>query len=308
MRHPRPEFSAMQQPFSPKKSNVPNSRLSSQPANKDDVPLADVFHLQMELAQLHLLHRPALSVQAQWEECAKSSYEHRFNILHERHTELKEVVAQQQRLVNQLALVHWSQGRSGVQIADKVQLLSHSISDLCNFLVVEGKYTRILEIFESWFAQALRVRSQRESNGRKPGGDLDFIQSIGDGWKAEAMVLERELTYSARDLQSFGEVQSTSSLGRILSLYRKLMIGLLEELDLIQWIENGIMTQETSCIESTVHNLASNVTEDISSMDPDESSLLIQKVKLGREENGHVGHEMSAFLHGPTPAASAALL
>ena len=267
IKDPKPAFLAMQQRFGSKRSNLPNlSTLSSQPANKDEIPSADVSHLQMELAQLHLLHRYALSVQAQWEESAKRSYARRFNTLHERHTELKEVSHQQQMLVNQLALVQWSHGRSGVQIADKVQLLSHNISDIRDLLLPEGKYTRILEVFESWSVQALRVRGQRESIGRKLGRDLDVIEGIGDGWKAEAMVLERELTYSARDLRSFGEVQSTSSLARILSLYRKLTDGLLEELDLIQSIENEIMSQETSWIERTIHNLASHVTEEISSM------------------------------------------
>lgn len=82
------------------------------------------------------------------------------------------------------------------------------------------------------------------------------------------MVLERELTYSARDLDSFGEVQETSSLCRILSMYRNLLFGLLEELDIIQWIENEIMTQDTLWIESTIHNLASKVSDDIYSTAP----------------------------------------
>ena len=274
MKYPRPAFSSMQQHVNPKKNSPTNlSTLSSQPASKDEIPSADVFHLQMELTQLHLLHRSAFSVEVQWEESAKRSYEHRFNALYERHTELKEIAQQQQTLINQLALVQWSQGRSGAQIADKVQLLSHNISDICNLLISEGKLTRILETFESWFSQALRVRSQRESTVPKNVRDSDLIEGIGDGWKAEAMVLERELTYSARDLESFGEVQSTSSLGRILSLYRKLMVGLLEELDLIQSIENGIMTQETSCIESAIHNIASNATENTSSMDADQQII-----------------------------------
>lgn len=278
LKYSRPAFSSMQQHLNPKKSSLTNlSSLSSQPANKDEIPSADVFHLQMDLAQLHLLHRTAFSVQAQWEESAERSYEHRFNALYERHTELKEIAHQQQTLINQLALVQWSQGKSSAQIAEKVQLLSHNISDVCNLLVSEGKYTSILEIFESWFGQALRLRGQRESIGRRFGIDLDLIEGIGDGWKAEAMVLERELTYSARDLESFGEVQSTSGLGRILLLYRKLMVGLLEELDLIQSIENGIMTQETAGMESTIHNLESNVTEDINPMDPDRKAIYYYK-------------------------------
>ncbi|KAF6230318.1 hypothetical protein HO133_004658 [Letharia lupina] len=270
IKHPRPAFSAMQQHFSPKKNRQPDPPiLSSQPASKDEIPSAEVLDLQMEMAQLHLLHRSALSVQVQWEKSAKRSFEHRFSALYEQHTELKEVAHQQQSLINQSSLVQWSQGRSGVQIAEKAQLLSHNLSEICNLLDSEGKYTHILNIFESWFAQALRVRGQRESNGRKTGRDFDFIEGIGDGWKAEAMVLERELTYSARDLESFGEVQSPSNLCRILSMYRKLIIGLLEELDLIQWIENEVMNRETSWVESAIRNLASNVSEDIGSMGPD---------------------------------------
>ncbi|CAF9912563.1 hypothetical protein IMSHALPRED_000349 [Imshaugia aleurites] len=269
MKYPRPAFSAMQQHFSPKKSIQPDhSILSSQPVSKDEVPSADIFHLQMELAQLHLLHCCVLSVQVQWKKSAKGSFEHRFNALFERHTELKEVAHQQQTLMNQLSLVRWSQGRSAVQIAEKVQLLSHNVSDICNLLDSEGKYSHIIGIFESWFAQALRVRGQRESRGEIFYGDLDFIEGIGDGWKAEAMVLERELTYSARDLESFGEVQNTSSLCRTLFVYKKLVVGLLDELDLIQWIENEIMTQETSWIEKTIHELASNVSEDVGSGGP----------------------------------------
>ena len=261
----RPAFSAMQQHFTPKKNTQPDPTTL---ASKDEIPSADIFHLQMELAQLHLLHRSSLFVQEQWEKSAKVSFEHRFSALYERHTELREVAHQQQTLINQLSLVEWSQGRSGAQIAEKVQLLSHNVSETRNILDSEGRYTHILEIFESWFAQALRVRDRRENHGQVIGRDLDFIEGIGDGWKAEAMVLERELTYFARDLDSFGEVQETSSLCRIISMYRKLMVGLLEELDIIQWIENEIITQETLWIESTIHNLASNVSNDICSMAP----------------------------------------
>lgn len=270
MKHVRPAFPAMQQHFSPKKNIQLNpSTPSSQPTSEATSPSADIFHLQMELTQLHLLHRSMLSVQMQWEKSAKASFEHRFSALYERHIELKEIAHQQQTLINQLSLVHWSQGRSGAQIADKVQLLSHSVSDVCNLLDLEGKYTHILEVFESWFTQALRVRNQRDSVGRENGRDLDFIDGIGDGWKAEAMVLERELTYAARDLDSFGEISNTSSLCRILFTYKTLVVGLLEELDLIQWIENKIMSQESAWIESTIHKLASNVSKSIGIMGPD---------------------------------------
>ena len=274
MKRARPALSAMQQQFSPKKiTQLDPSVLSPQPTSKDTSPSDDIFHLQMELAQLHLLHRSVLSVQAQWEKSAKGSLEHQLRALYERHVELKEIAYQQQTLINQLSLVHWSQGRSGAQIAEKVQLLSHNVSDICNLLDLEGKYTHILEIFQSWFAQALRVRGHRESNGRETGRGMDLIDGIGDGWKAEAMVLERELAYSARDLESFGEVSKNSSLCRLLSMYRKLVHGLLEELDLIQWIENEIMSQETLWIQNTIHKLASTVSGNIGFMGPNRRAV-----------------------------------
>ena len=213
-KNPRPAFLAMQQHYSPKKSfqadscTLPSSE-SSLLTGKHEIPSADMLHLQMDLAQLHLLHRSVLSVQVQWEESARRSIGHQFSALYERHIELKEVAHQQLTLINQSSLVQWSQGRSGAQIAEKVQLLSHHVSETCNLLDSEGKYTHVLEIFNSWFAQALQVRGQRDTNGGTIRRDLDIIEGIGDGWKAEAMVLERELTYSARDFESFGDVSKS---------------------------------------------------------------------------------------------------
>ena len=268
MKNPRPALSGMQQHLNPKKTMQADSSTlsSSQPMCSDATPSGDILHLQMDLAQLHILHRSVFPVQVQWEKSARESLEHQFSALCERHIELKEVAHQQQTLMNQFSLVQWSQGRSGTQIAEKVQLLSHNVSDVCDLLDPDGKQSHILKVFESWFTQALRVRGQRESNSKSNGRDLDFVEGIGDGWKAEAMVLEREMTYSARDLEGFGEVSSISSLGRLLSTYKRLVSGLLEELDIIQWIENEIMAQEASWIERTIRNLASNVSGSIDSL------------------------------------------
>ena len=262
----KPAFSAMQQRFTPKKAKSRPTSPSTQPLGMDKIPSADIFHLQMELAQLHLLHRSAATVQKQWEGSARASLQQRFSALQERHVDLKDIAHQQQILINQLGLVSWSQGKTGTQIAEKLQLLSRNISDVGNLIDAEGKYTRILEIFESWFAQALDIREKRDVKATKTGKDLGFNEGLGDGWKAEAMVLERELTYCLRDLKGFGILHDVSSLGRILSLYSRLVVSMLEELDLIQWIENDIMVQETCWVERTIHNLASNVSEDIGSI------------------------------------------
>ncbi len=266
MNNQKPAFSAMQQHFTPKEAKSRPTSPSTQALGKEEIPSADIFHVQMELAQLHLLHRSAATVQKQWGRSAKDSFQQRFSALHEQHADLKDIAHQQQILINQLGLVNWSQGKTGTQIAEKIQLLSRNISDVGNLLDAEGKYTRILQIFESWFTQVLDVRGKREVKAANTGKDLGFNEGIGDGWKAEAMVLERELTYCLRDLKGFGTIHDASSLGRILSLYSKLVVSMLEELDIIQWIENEIMIQETCWVERTIHNLASNVSDDIGSI------------------------------------------
>ena len=266
MNNQKPAFSAMQQRFTPRKDKSRPTSPSTQPLGMDKISSADIFQVQIELAQLHLLHRSAATVQKQWEGSAKDSFQQRFNTLHERHIDLKDIAHQQQVLINQMGLVSWSQGKTSTQTAEKLQLLSRNISDVGNLIDAEGKYTRILEIFESWFTQALDIRGKREVKAAKTGKDLGFNEGLGDGWKAEAMVLERELTYCLRDLKGFGNLHDSSSLGRILSLYSRLVVSMLEELDVIQWIENEIMVQETRWVERTIHNLASNVSEDIGSI------------------------------------------
>lgn len=76
-------------------------------------------------------------------------------------------------------------------------------------------------------------------------------------------VLERELAYSSRDSKGFGDAHNGSSLSRVLASYTKLVAGLLEELDLVQWAENEIMVQEASWVANAIQNLASGVSDDV---------------------------------------------
>lgn len=261
----KPAFSAMQQHYSPKKRSIPVASADNMTPNAALEGGSDeTSELRVELTQLHMMHRTAASVQRQWEESAKKSFQTRFDDLCTRHVELKEIAHQQRTLLNQLALVEWCQGIPSAQVADKVQQVSRNMTDISSLLEPEGKYHRVLELFESWFARARQVESQRDGNtAATQRQDLAFIEGIGDGWKAEAMVLERELTYCLRELKGFGEIRAVSSLGRILSLHKTLVVNLLEELDVIQWIENEIMEHEGTWMEQTINKLSSNVSSNI---------------------------------------------
>ena len=261
----RPAFSAMQQHYSPSKKSLSVASVDNvKPTTTMEGDYDEFSDLSVELTQLHMLHRTAAGVQRQWEDSAKQLFQHRFDDLCMRHVELKEIAHQQRTLLNQLALVEWCQGIPSAHVAEKVQQVSRNIADIRALLEPDGKYVRVLEIFESWFARAQQILGLRDkdivSTQRQ---DLAFIDGIGDGWKAEAMVLERELTYCLRELKAFGEIRAVSSLGRILSLHKTLVLNLLEELDVVQWIENDIMEHEGLWMEQTINDLSSNVNSNI---------------------------------------------
>ncbi len=261
--HQRPAFSTLQQHFSPKKKSSPLASIESIRQGKVlELESSEIANLQVELSQLHMLHRSAASVQRQWEQSAKQSFQHRFEDLCVRHIELKEIAHQQRTLLNQIALVEWCQGTPSAQIAEKVQQISRNIADIQSLLEPDGKYSRVLEVFQSWFARAQQIQSSRESNIVLNGErGVTVIEGIGDGWKAEAMVLERELTYLLRELKAFGEIRATSSLGRILSLHKTLVSNLMEELDVIQWIENETLIYEGTLLEQTINKLSTSVSK-----------------------------------------------
>ena len=149
-------------------------------------------------------------------------------------------------------------------VAERVQTLSRIIGEVETMLDEGegGKFGRVIGVWERWLEQAEKVREGRKADGQGSKG-LVFIEGVGDGWKAEAMVLERELGYFLRDLGRFGEVRGDSSLGRLMRGWVALVKGLEEELDLLQWIEAEIMTEEEVWVEGIVGELGRGVTEGI---------------------------------------------
>lgn len=263
----KPAFSTMQQHFTPKKAPSPlESASSMNPQVGFELITGPLLQIQTELAQLHLMHRSAGTGQHDWENSAKRKYELRFIDLCAKNSEIKEIAHQQQACINQLALVEWCQGVPSVQVAERVQQLSRNLVDTYALLDSDGKFTRVLAVFHSWFTQAKRVQDSRNNGMAKSiSHDLAFLEGIGDGWKAEAMVLERELSYSSRELKALGDTRKESSLGRILILYKNLVQRLLDELDVIQWIESEIMGQETGWKAQMIDKLSSKIDHGIRS-------------------------------------------
>ncbi len=263
----RPAFSTLQQHFTPKKvTKAPTASFLGPPPGKQDgdntLP-GEISRLQMELAQLHLLHRDSIKIQAQWEKSAERSLQRRFESLSKQHVELKEIACESQALINQSTLVAWCQHLSDFEIAEKVQILSRCIVEISSILSFDSKISRIFRLFEAWSTRASWIQEIRRHSTKGEGQALEFIEGIGDDWKAEVDILNTKLSYLSRELKSLGEVRERSSISRVLVMLQSIVSNLTCGHDLIRRIEHEVMAQETVWVQEMVKNLGNNVANDI---------------------------------------------
>ena len=266
----RPAFSTLQQHFTPRKA--PKALTSSflVPPIKDteaEKASAEIAGLQAELARLHLLHRYSEEVQKAWNESAKHHLQLQFDEVSRLYDDIAELSGSQRRRHNYPALLDWSQGVSKVEFTERLQILSRSLTDLSNLLGLGSRYQRLMTTFERWFDCANLIVESRKTGD---DGSLDFIDEIGDGWKAEVTSMNQKMTTMSRELDRLGKPQGDSTLGRVVGLLRTASKRTLEELESIKTIESALMASEAEWI----HKEASRVVSEMN--DRNQSSTLSQ--------------------------------
>lgn len=255
----RAPLSTLQQHSSPpKKMKVPTTHLFLPATNNHggsyDLSSGDI-QIQTELIQLHLLLRSATEVQDRWERSAKLCLQSHFELVRQKHVELDHRIKSQQASKNHSALVAWCDAMSRLELAEKLQLLSHNAFETYNLLEPGGRFMRVLDSFERWFSRAHRIRKSRKMPSGSVGWGLEFIESIGDDWKLEMATLEMKLTSYSRELRNVVMPPADSNLGCFLLLFQSFVGNLLEELDVIRGIERDVMAEETRWIESAILKL-----------------------------------------------------
>lgn len=252
----RPPFSTLQRHFSPKKALTGSiAPVLAQPTTKyggsHELSTENV-QIQTELTQLHLLLDPAVEVQKQWERSAKTCLQSHFELLRERYIQLEGLVQSRRASVNHSALIAWCDELPIVKVAEKLQLLSHNVQEISALIESGGRYTRLLNTFELWFARACRIRDSHNRSLDTTRQDLEFIESIGDDWKIEVASLEVKLSSCSRELRAVGNSQGSSTLAHFLLSFQRAVTNLLDELGMIRGIESDLMAQETWEIEAMI--------------------------------------------------------
>lgn len=277
----RPGFTTLQQHFTPKKglkATTTSLLRSSLKQFGADVLSPEIISLQTELLQMHVLHRSACAVGSQWERSARLVFRQRFENLIGQYTGIstKEHVAQER--LNLLALAGWCQDYSNLQLAKKAQVLSQTIQDVQIMTDPGGKFTRVVAVFENWFEWSSRLLQSREEKELATGQEVEFIQDLGDGWKAEIAVLERKLTSTAREFGRLGSAREGSSLAFILTSLGKMITAMQDEIASIRIVETQILTQEQAWVARLLDDLTSDINSDLVSSEASIRKAVWQEV------------------------------
>lgn len=254
----RAPISTLQQHFSHQKMKLPATHLFLPATNKHggthDLSSGDI-QIQTELIQLHLLFQSATEVQHSWERSAKLCLQSHFELVRKKHVELDLRIKSQKASKNHSALVAWCNSMSRLELAEKLQLLSHNALDTSTLIEPGGRFMRVLDSFERWFSRAHRIKKSRNMLLGGMGWCLEFIESIGDDWKLEVATLEMKLASYSRELRNVVMPPADSNLACFLLSFQKFVVNLLEELDVIRSIECDVMAEETTWIKTAVLKL-----------------------------------------------------
>ncbi|CAK7230260.1 hypothetical protein SCUCBS95973_007514 [Sporothrix curviconia] len=189
--HHRPAFSTLQQHFSPAKNTAPKPRIATilaPPASPSKKPAnialsAETSRLQTTLLQLHLLHRDAAAVTAEWHASARQALAgERFAALVAEHAELAQMASKRAESMNAAALQAWAEdGSFDLTLEEKIQALDAVLAGIWSLAAagqdpVHGqdkntnknkgnaptsRYVQVVRRFERWAQQTADLVAAR---------------------------------------------------------------------------------------------------------------------------------------------------
>ncbi|KJZ78928.1 hypothetical protein HIM_01701 [Hirsutella minnesotensis 3608] len=272
----RPAFTTLQQHYSPAKTSGPKPLTSTflAPPSPSKLPAnvaatVETSKLQAELLQLHLLHRDAAPIEAQWRASAREQLGRRFDALH---GSRKELAARERAGVerdNLLALRRW--GEAGARgLEERVQLLADILSGIWALSEPGGRYGRTVRHFERWASRVREVEQARVSRERTDvtrNIDSLFIDRLDASWTDECASMARRLqgwrsqldsiddyTASPRSSSDDGSaepdaVRDSPNLERMLAGSRSLIEDMLVELDIMEDVQREAFAREDEWVQ-----------------------------------------------------------
>ncbi|KAI9823892.1 MAG: hypothetical protein M1832_002210 [Thelocarpon impressellum] len=268
----KPAFSTLQQHFTPRKMqrlrpDSQPSQFSGKQPGKESAPRESTL-LQIELLQLQMLSSSFGSNQDAWAQSVKDRCRRRFEDVACSQLELEIAEQGAQEKLNFYGLHEWDCADATVCLEDRARILGPLIMDLISLTTPQGQFANVQTEFESWVAWTTDIWSLGGRPGRtdEPPTELRMVEDLGDGWTAAVDALSRRLFTHKRGLDSVGDALHGTSLSAVIGSCRAMVVGLLEELDLMRAVRTDIVRCEKGRVDTMVGSIAAEVNDGVNGL------------------------------------------
>ncbi|KAF2435459.1 hypothetical protein EJ08DRAFT_338623 [Tothia fuscella] len=253
----KPAFSTLQQHFSPQKNTAPKPASSSLIHARSNVETTatlslDTQFLQARLLQLSIMHQQSGVTLHKWEDDARRKLHRKFDSVVAKCDSVQQMETRNRKLANVDALREWGAGDSGL-LAENVQVLAGVVTEVMQLVESEGRVQGILDIFSEWIQWVGTIWESREHSNSQ--AEVEFIEGLGEPWRAEVRALIRKLGNMGRVLDGLERPKEGSSLGSLVDGVVRLVAGVLEELKVVLKLENEGVEKEKRWVDETMARL-----------------------------------------------------
>ena len=206
----------------------------------------DIAKQQIELLQLSLLHQASVKSTHDYTTSAKRKLNRKHTKLRKDYENVRATELVHQRATSLAALESWCSDPG--LLVENLQILSMVYSDLSALMEEGSRHGHIVQMFELWINDAEAPAS---------GG---FVQPLPEEWRSAHASLALKLRAIQRNLGVLPPLLENNSVERsglqvVLEGCKKLVGGMVKELEVMTRLEGEVMARETARVEDEVKSL-----------------------------------------------------
>lgn len=253
----KPQFTAYQQHFSPKKPPRPASIAIDTPSSNEGAITThhaqEVARLRDELLQLRLLHSGSKQSLQRFESDAKMKLKSKFDALIEQKESILALEQRRNCCISHIGLQNWL--RQGDEVSgNKLQQLASCLRDLDGHLARGGRHSSLMREFQAWFEHMILALDGRKQSIETTSQTLLFVEPIDPLWSQEVAIIQRKLRSLKQTLHDLGD-SDAGGIQSVLNGYRNLANNLHEELDTCISIHKIALEQEDAWVGGSLQRL-----------------------------------------------------
>jgi hypothetical protein len=214
-----------------------------------------MLQLQTELLQLHLLHSESLVALQEYHRSAEEQLKAKHENAVACHLSMRNREREVQEGMNLAALQEWSNATGSLGLAENLQILSSLLAELLPLVEQNGRFTQLVNQFETWLSLVEDNWQAQESEKVVSGLD----EGLDDRWWSESAALTRRLTALAQEVDVLVDASENSGCGRLVRSCKAMHKTILDELRLMVAIGQEVSMREKRWIEERLESISAEI-------------------------------------------------